>query len=103
MRRRTGGVWEIFLPDVALGSALQVRAARTDGGELLPLKADPFAFACERPPATASIVADPPAGRRGTTARGWHAREAASRRDAPIAIYEVHLGSWRRGRRAIAS
>ena len=94
MRVRSSGVWEIFLPHVAVGNRYKFELLGPHG-ELLPLRADPFAFASERPPATASIVALP-----GKTT--WHdeewlgRRDAADRRDAPIATYEVHLGSWQR-------
>ncbi len=94
MRRRTSGVLEIFIPDVPLGSRYKYELIGPHG-ELLPLKADPFAFASERPPATASIVALP--GKPTWNDEEWLAvRQAASRRDAPIAVYEVHLGSWQR-------
>ena len=58
-------------------------------------KADPFAFAAELPPRTASVVADLDydVGRRRS---GWRRAARAQRLDAPISIYEVHLGSWRR-------
>ncbi len=90
-----GGVWQAFVPGAALGSRYKYELHGPDG-TLLPLKADPFAFACEHPPATASVVALP--GMRDWRDAQWMARRAeASRRDAPIATYEVHLGSWRRG------
>ncbi len=94
MRLRSSGVWEIFIPAVPLGSAYKYELLGPDGG-VLPLKADPFAFAAERTPATASIVAVP--GQASWNDAQWLAgREAANRRDAPISIYEVHLGSWQR-------
>jgi 1,4-alpha-glucan branching enzyme len=95
MRFRHGaGTWEIFLPRVALGSRYKYELLGPGGG-LLPLKADPYAFAAERPPATASVVAV--AGSPEWHDPAWLAtREPANRRDAPIAIYEVHLGSWKR-------
>src|SRR5450631_695776 len=94
MRRRTSGVLEIFLPHVPLGSRYKYELIGPHG-ELLPLKADPFAFASERPPATASIVAYP--GKPAWDDGEWlAARQSASRRDAPISVYEVHLGSWQR-------
>jgi 1,4-alpha-glucan branching enzyme len=94
MRRRTSGVWELFVPDVPLGSTYKYELLGPHG-ELLPLKADPFGFASERQPATASIVALP--GKPSWDDAAWMAvRAAANRRDAPISIYEVHLGSWQR-------
>ncbi len=90
-----GGVWHVFVPGAGLGSRYKYELLGPDGA-LLPHKADPFAFACEHTPATASIVALP--GMRDWHDDAWLARRAAAgRRDAPIAIYEVHLGSWRRG------
>ncbi|HSM19130.1 MAG TPA: 1,4-alpha-glucan branching protein GlgB, partial [Hyphomicrobiales bacterium] len=64
-------------------------------GGVLPLKADPFAFACEHPPATASVIHGLPEAEWRDEA--WlETRAAAQSRDAPISIYECHLGSWMR-------
>jgi 1,4-alpha-glucan branching enzyme len=72
------------------GQRLQVRH-RSMTGEVVALKADPYALQAELRPATASIVgALPPAAPVRPSARGANAL------DAPISIYEVHLGSWRR-------
>ncbi len=64
-------------------------------GELQPLKTDPIAFAQEAPPSTASRV-------HGLVEHDWRDRDwmaagCGQDRSAPISIYEVHLGSWRRG------
>jgi 1,4-alpha-glucan branching enzyme len=95
MRRRIEcGVWELFIPGLDAGQGYKFEI-KGPGGEILPLKADPLAFYCERPPLTASRI-------QGLPDREWRdeawlaAREAASRRDAPISIYECHLGSWMR-------
>jgi len=88
MRLHPGaGIWEIFLPGVAKGALYKFEIKTKDGDVLL--KADPYAFEAERPPNTASVVWGLPRGAPVT-----HAASAA--RDAPISIYEVHLGSWRR-------
>ena len=88
--RHEAGVWEIFIPHVAVGDRYKYELLGADG-TLLPLKADPFAFAAELRPDTASLVAPlPPASMLPA------ARAEANRRDAPISIYEVHAGSWRR-------
>lgn len=88
--RHEAGVWEIFIPHVAVGDRYKYELLGADG-TLLPLKADPFAFAAELRPDTASLVAPlPPATTLGDE------RAAANRRDAPISIYEVHAASWRR-------
>jgi 1,4-alpha-glucan branching enzyme len=88
------GVWEIFLPGIGEGATYKYEILGADG-TLLPLKADPYAFRAEPPPATASIVAV--IERSSRAGVGWFERRAeAGRRDAPITIYEVHLGSWKR-------
>ncbi|MBL8589078.1 MAG: 1,4-alpha-glucan branching protein GlgB [Methylobacteriaceae bacterium] len=95
MRKRIdSGVWEIFIPDVAAGLAYKFEIIGPDGA-LQPLKADPFGFAAEFRPSTASLVAAPPAHvwRDGD----WIAARRRDPRRAPMSIYEVHLGSWRRG------
>ncbi|MBD5633145.1 MAG: 1,4-alpha-glucan branching protein GlgB [Candidatus Eremiobacteraeota bacterium] len=93
--RSEAGVWEIFLPGVALG-ALYKYELLGPSYEPLPLKADPFAFACERSPATASVVAKP--GRATWDDGAWLAgRAQANERHSPISVYEAHLGSWKRG------
>jgi len=95
MRRRgAAGVWELFLPGSHLGAPYKFELLGPHGN-LLPLHADPFAFAAERSPATASIVAEP--GLAAWDDDDWLARRAAANdRSAPISIYEVHLGSWKR-------
>lgn len=95
MRRRGAtGVWEIFLPGIGEGESYKYEVLGPDGA-LQPLKADPFGFGSEHPPANASVVRD--IGGYGWHDAGWMARRAAQNdRSAPISIYEVHLGSWRR-------
>ena len=88
--RRECGVWELFMPGVAVGAHYKFELLGPHG-ELLPQKADPMARAAELRPATASVVADLPAPVRRSAAR-----QAANALGAPISIYEVHLGSWRR-------
>ena len=95
MRKRgSTGVWEIFLPELAEGVRYKYEVQAADGS-LLPLKADPLGFGSEHPPATASVV-------RRLDGHDWRdeawleKRQAANRRDRPISIYEVHLGSWKR-------
>ena len=95
MRLHPGvGVWEIFLPGLKPGSLYKYEILAGDGN-LLPAKADPFGFAAEIPPKTASVVYDLQAF--AWTDGAWmERRQAAVARDAPVSIYEVHLGSWRR-------
>ena len=58
--RRDIGVWEIFIPDIGAGRAYKFEIIGADG-RTRPLKADPFAFAAELRPATASLTTAPPA------------------------------------------
>jgi 1,4-alpha-glucan branching enzyme len=96
MRRRHGiGIWEIFLPGVARGARYKYEIKDADG-RLLPLKADPYAFYAERAPQTASIVHGLPEQGGWSDAEWMATRAERQSRDAPISIYEVHLGSWRR-------
>ncbi len=88
--RGGGGVWELFVPHVAAGDRYKFELLGADG-RLLPAKADPYAFAAEHRPATASVVAPLPAAR--SLAPG---RATANARHAPVSIYELHAGSWRR-------
>jgi 1,4-alpha-glucan branching enzyme len=95
MRLHPGnGVWEMFIPGVREGVRYKYEIIGASG-ELLPLKADPYAFAFEpEEPRTASVVA--------RLDYVWNDDEWMATRvrknalDSPIAIYEVHLGSWRR-------
>lgn len=93
-RRQDAGVWEIFLPEVGVGSPYKFEIVGPDG-EILPLKADPFAFRSELRPATASIVAAVPDHVWGDDRHRAHWQRADPRRE-PIAVYEVHAGSWQR-------
>jgi 1,4-alpha-glucan branching enzyme len=86
------GIWTGFVPGLAAGTPYKFRIVASDGVELD--KADPYAFFSEVAPRTASRVWDP------TYAWGddrWMAeRGERQSAGAPISIYEVHLGSWRR-------
>ena len=89
----SGGIWELFLPDVGPGARYKYEILTADGE--LALRADPFAQETEVPPKTASVVA--------RSAHHWSKADAGfleHRRhqqplNQPISIYEVHLGSWR--------
>jgi 1,4-alpha-glucan branching enzyme len=93
-RRHTGGFWEIFVPGIGAGEVYKYEIVGPDG-VLQPLKADPYAAQAEMPPRTASVVAAPNSYQWQDA--DWLARRAqANDRSAPISVYEVHLGSWRR-------
>ncbi len=92
--RREAGVWELFVPGVGDGARYKYELLGP-GGDMLPLRADPFARRSELRPANASVVTAPSA--YVWNDGDWLAQRARKqRRDAPIAIYEVHLGSWQR-------
>jgi 1,4-alpha-glucan branching enzyme len=96
MRKRLGsGIWEIFIPELAHGALYKFEILGVHG-EIMPLKADPVSLSQEAPPATASIVTGIPD--HDWSDENWVA-ERANRQSvsSPISIYEVHLGSWRRG------
>jgi 1,4-alpha-glucan branching enzyme len=89
------GVWELFVPGIGHGELYKYEVVGRDGK--LRLKADPFAFAMQVRPETASRVWDLEADRRHWTDEAWMADRAS--RDpyrSPMAIYEIHLGSWMR-------
>lgn len=83
------GIWTLFLPHAKLGDCYKYELLDADGH--LRLKADPYAFQAQLRPDTASVVAALPSP-VGMTEK----REKANDFNAPISIYEVHLGSWRR-------
>ena len=85
------GLWHGFLPAAVFGQRYKFRIRSRMGGYVVD-KADPFAFAAEMAPATASVIADL-AYQWGDAV--WLAERAAKQRhDKPISIYELHLGSW---------
>ncbi len=89
----TGGVWSAAVPGVGHG-ALYKYHLRPQGGVGSIFKADPFARRSEREPQTASIVWN---AQYTWNDAGWMGTRAAkSLPSAPMSIYEVHLGSWRR-------
>jgi 1,4-alpha-glucan branching enzyme len=90
MRVRGNGFWEIFIPRVRAGDRYKYEIVGSDG-RMLPLKSDPLAFYSEVRPNTASIVTDLDAVKRPDPAPS-----GVNDLSAPMSIYEVHLGSWRR-------
>ena len=96
MRKRYGaGLWELFVPGVGRGSPYKFEIVGAYG-ELLPLKADPLSFRQQLAPETASVVHGLPGHEWSDDA--WLKRRAETDLlREPVSIYEVHLGSWRRG------
>ncbi len=95
MRLRNGGVWEIFLPGVGEGAAYKY-FVRSRLAAYRQLKADPYAFFCETPPKSASVVWNIDKYEWGDG--DWmQARGKRHWLKEPVSIYELHLESWLRG------
>ncbi len=87
--RRENGIWELFVPAARPGQLYKFELIDIDGQ--LRIKADPYAFEAQMRPQTASMICSLP-----PKVEMKPERKAANAFDAPISIYEVHLGSWRR-------
>jgi 1,4-alpha-glucan branching enzyme len=97
MRKRNGGVWELFIPGLGEGTAYKYNV-RSKFAAYQQLKADPYGFYCEMPPKSASVVWD--ICKYQWSDSEW--LESRARTDwlkSPVSIYEVHLESWMRGPR----
>jgi 1,4-alpha-glucan branching enzyme len=93
MRKRIpSGIWELFVPGIGAGTLYKYRV-HADGS--FSDRADPYGFGSEVPPRTASKVTD--LDGYAWRDQEWMAERAAHNSlSAPLTIYEVHLGSWRR-------
>lgn len=93
IRREDSGIWELFIPHLSEGHLYKYEIRGQ--GDFLTEKADPYGFAAELRPRTASMVHDP-------TQYEWSDAEWMAKRpkrdwlNGPMSVYEVHLGSWRR-------
>jgi 1,4-alpha-glucan branching enzyme len=86
------GIWECFVPQARVGQTYKYRITNRDSGEVLE-KGDPFAFAWEVPPKTASVIWELDYAWKD---HGWMDARAGQGLDRPVSVYEVHAGSWRR-------
>jgi len=92
--RGSSGIWELFVPELGEGAIYKYEIIGPHGN-MLPLKADPYAFRSELRPNTGSVVAN-------LETYSWRDHQWMELRaqknwlDSPITVYEVHLGSWRR-------
>jgi 1,4-alpha-glucan branching enzyme len=92
-KRGDGGLWEIFVPGLAQGDIYKFEVKGPNN--FLGLKADPYGFAAELRPQTASMIWDTGGYAWGDGA--WmEQRASAPWLSRPVSVYEVHLGSWRR-------
>lgn len=90
----TSGVWELFIPGLQENERYKFEIKSKEGK--LFLKSDPFALASELRPATASITAD--LNRFSFTDDNWQKKTLDRKQESfPLNIYELHLGSWKRG------
>ncbi len=90
----TGGLWEVFIPGLGQGEVYKFEIKSRHHGYLVA-KADPYGFFAEHRPKTASIVWD--ITRFAWNDSRWMEQRAGRQGlDAPISIYECHLGSWKR-------
>ncbi|WIG57296.1 MAG: 1,4-alpha-glucan (glycogen) branching enzyme, GH-13-type [Ktedonobacterales bacterium] len=93
MRLHPNGVWEIFLPNLPLGTLYKF-AILSAAGDYRVLKSDPFAFAAELRPGTASKVWDLE-GYQWGDAEWEEKRTEHNAETAAISVYELHVGSWK--------
>ena len=94
LRRRDAGIWEIFLPGAKAGDAYKY-LVRSKLQGYQQLKSDPYGFASEKPPKSASVVCDLDR-HRWNDAVWMEARGKRNWLKEAISVYEVHLESWRR-------
>lgn len=93
VRWDSSGIWEGFIPDVGKGNLYKYKI-HSHNNDIKTEKADPFARRCEHPPKTASVVWD--------DSYSWEDNQWMSKRkkhnavNAPYAVYEVHLASWKK-------
>ena len=90
------GIYELFVPGLGVGQLYKF-AITTHTGTIL-FKADPYAFSAEYRPGTASVTADI-RGFKWNDSKGMESRAGTDPVKAPISIYEVHLGSWKKKNR----
>jgi 1,4-alpha-glucan branching enzyme len=93
--RGASGVWELFVPGVAPGSKYKFEIRQRDHGYIL-IKADPYGRLFELRPATAGIITGP-STYTWRDADWIKSRKLRDPLHAPLSVYELHAGSWRRG------
>ena len=87
------GIWEGFIPTIAKGTTYKYKIHSSING-IVTEKADPFAFYCEKPPHTASVIWD--LDYKWDDEKWIKSRKEHNALDKPYSVYEVHLGSWKR-------
>lgn len=87
------GIWEGFIPGIAIGSKYKFKIQSTNNG-IITEKADPFALFCEKPPQTASVVWN--LDYKWNDKKWMDTRKDVNGLDKPYSVYEIHLGSWKK-------
>jgi 1,4-alpha-glucan branching enzyme len=93
VRWDSSGIWEGFIPGLEQGTKYKYKIQSNNGG-IITEKADPFAFYCEKPPHTASVIWD--LDYKWKDKKWMQTRKEHNDLDKPYSVYEVHLGSWKR-------
>ena len=93
VRWDASGIWEGFIPGIGKGSLYKYKI-QSNNNDIITEKADPYARRCEHPPRTASVVWDD--AYDWNDAAWMQKRKSNNAINAPYAVYEVHLGSWKR-------
>jgi 1,4-alpha-glucan branching enzyme len=92
LRSSDSGIWSGFIADVGPGAVYKYHIVSSSGAKLE--KADPVGFRHELPPKSASVVWE--LGYEWSDQKWMQERRGRNGHGAPISVYEVHLGSWRR-------
>nr|WP_315156107.1 1,4-alpha-glucan branching protein GlgB [uncultured Flavobacterium sp.] len=93
VRWDASGIWEGFIPNITKGTTYKYKIQSSNNG-IVTEKADPFAFYCEKPPHTASVIWD--LDYKWEDDKWMKSRKEYNALDKPYSVYEVHLGSWKR-------
>ena len=93
VRWDASGIWEGFIPNITKGTTYKYKIQSSNNG-IVTEKADPFAFYCEKPPHTASVIWD--LDYKWDDDKWMKSRKEHNALDKPYSVYEVHLGSWKR-------
>ena len=93
VRWDSSGIWEGFIPNIQKGTTYKYKIQSNNDG-IITEKADPFAFYCEQPPHTASVIWD--LDYKWDDTKWMKSRQEHNGLDKPYSVYEVHLGSWKR-------
>ena len=92
VRWDASGIWEGFIPNITKGTTYKYKIQSSNNG-IVTEKADPFAFYCEKPPHTASVIWD--LDYQWDDDKWMKSRKEHNALDKPYSVYEVHLGSWK--------